>query len=126
MLCHTWTCSAQQRPVLTFVLSCSQGNNVKSGSSEEEHSTFCTFFSLKLLTVPEQVDSKSELLEGRAKGGVLVPALLHDLVYLREKEGREKLAQSESPQKYHSRMDLQKGFMNLNTCLMIVYATYSI
>lgn len=46
---------------------------------------FGWFFRLKLFAVPEQVDAQSELLERRTQAGVVVPALLHDLVYLREK-----------------------------------------
>lgn len=45
--------------------------------------------SLKLLTVPEQVDAQGELLERRTQPGVVVPALLHDLVNLTEKKGRK-------------------------------------
>lgn len=33
---------------------------------------------------PEQINAQSELLERRTKVGIVVPALLHDLVYLKE------------------------------------------
>lgn len=33
---------------------------------------------------PEQIYAQRELLERRTKVGVVVPALLHDLVYLKE------------------------------------------
>lgn len=40
---------------------------------------------LKFLIIPEQVNSQSQLLERGTQAKVIVPALLHDLVYLREK-----------------------------------------
>lgn len=33
---------------------------------------------------PEQINAQSELFERRTKVGVVVPALLHDIVYLKE------------------------------------------
>lgn len=42
------------------------------------------WFFLKFLMFPEQVNAQSELLERRTKVGIVVPALLHDLVYLKE------------------------------------------
>lgn len=33
---------------------------------------------------PEQINAQSELFERRTKVGIVVPALLHDLVYLKE------------------------------------------
>lgn len=48
-------------------------------------------FCSKLLTVPEQVDAQGQLLERRTQAGVIVPALLHDLVDLKDKAGRERL-----------------------------------
>lgn len=39
---------------------------------------------LKFLIFPEQVDAQSELLERRTQEGILVPALLHNLVHLKE------------------------------------------
>lgn len=44
------------------------------------------FFRLQFLTVPEQVDAQSKLLERWTRDGVDVPAFLHDLVYLTEME----------------------------------------
>lgn len=38
---------------------------------------------LKLLTVPEKVDTQSQLLERGTRGGVFSPTLLHDLVNLK-------------------------------------------
>jgi len=46
---------------------------------------------LKLLTVPEQVYAQGELLETRTQAGVDVPALLHDLMYLRGETGRKRI-----------------------------------
>lgn len=37
---------------------------------------------LKLLTVPEQVDTQGQFLERRTQTRVCVPALLHDFMYL--------------------------------------------
>lgn len=42
---------------------------------------------LKFLIIPEQVNSQSQLLERGTQAKVIVPALLHDLVHLREKAG---------------------------------------
>lgn len=39
---------------------------------------------LKFLIFPEQVDAQRELLERRTQEGILVPALLHNLVHLKE------------------------------------------
>ena len=44
---------------------------------------------LILFTVPEQIDAQGQLLERRTQAGVTVPALLHDLVDLRDKAGRQ-------------------------------------
>lgn len=42
------------------------------------------WFCLKFLMFPEQINAQSKLLERRTKVGIIVPALLHDLVNLKE------------------------------------------
>lgn len=68
MLLH---CSLAEKPCLAFL--------------DEPQQRAAGLWILKLLTVPEQVDPKGQLIERRTQGGVFIPTLLHDLMHLKRK-----------------------------------------